>query len=667
MFLQAWIYLSFCALIMLTAVSAVKTSGDGACAKPLVGVALGGTDNLPSSFPVGKTNGTVAVCCQACNDDKACQSWTLNLAQKPHMCWLKATQHLNHGKPDGKKITSGIKPAAPLPPCKGRCPNILHLMSDDMRPQLGAYGHTFMRTPHLDKLAQTGLQFDFAYTQFAYCAPSRNSFMSGRRPERTRALNFLSTFRQAPGGETWTTMPQFFKKHGYFTSSAGKIFHDGMDDPESWTYPSNQTRWIGCVQGDLFPPRGVGRNFCGVTNRSRIPYTDEDLALEEGLRRMELAVASGKPWWVSIGVHRPHTTYRVPPSFYGPEIYPPGSIPHLDPVQPPAHPNPPSGVPYMAGNWQGGDISDVGHGCPSCLVSTNNSIHYRRWYYAAVSWADHSLGRALTRLETLGVANNTITIFHSDHGYQLGELNEWSKKTNTELATHVPLLIRVPWKTNSLGRRTTVKTELVDLYRTLADLAELSSSPPSLEDSVQGMSVAHVFDDPDAPHLQTKRAYSQIGRCDCGDFCPGGPVNSIEQNYCPCQGKNQCGGPASSYFTKQTPPGSSELRVTGPPRVRECGGNACCKVPLASGQYDFMGYSLRSADRRFTAWVAFNKTTLRVDWDQVMAKELYDLSKDTGRDFDFDGYSTNLALETNHSEEVAELLSDLKTEVLTWY
>jgi hypothetical protein len=79
----------------------------------------------------------------------------------------------------------------------------------DMRPQLKTYGHEWMKTPNLDALAASGLQFDFAYTQFAYCAPSRNSFLSGRRPERTRALNFLSTFREAPGGQNWTTMPEY--------------------------------------------------------------------------------------------------------------------------------------------------------------------------------------------------------------------------------------------------------------------------------------------------------------------------------------------------------------------------------------------------------------------------------------------------------------------------
>ena len=65
--------------------------------------------------------------------------------------------------------------------------------------------------------------------------------------------------------------------------------------------------------------------------------------------------------------------------------------------------------------------------------------------------------------------------------------------------------------------------------------------------------------------------------------------------------------------------------------------------------------------------MAFNKTTLRVDWDKVAATELYDLGADTGRDFDFDGYSTNLALNANHSAETAKLLAELHEEVLTWY
>merc|ERR1712217_578851 len=129
------------------------------------------------------------------------------------------------------------------------------------------------------------------------------------------------------------------------------------------------------------------------------------------------------------------------------------------------------------------------HGCPTCVVPDERAVEYRRWYYASVTWSDHVLGKVLDKLDEMGETDNTIVVFHADHGYQLGELNEWSKKTNTELATHIPLLMRVPWKTASIGKRTIVKAELIDMYRTLADLAGLSG----VQASVQGMSLADVF------------------------------------------------------------------------------------------------------------------------------------------------------------------------------
>ena len=73
-------------------------------------------------------------------------------------------------------------------------------------------------------------------------------------------------------------------------------------------------------------------------------YTDEDLVLEEGLKRLERAHASGKPWWVGIGVHRPHHASRLHAGWWGSELYP-GEI------KPPKHPLAPEGAPYMSGNW----------------------------------------------------------------------------------------------------------------------------------------------------------------------------------------------------------------------------------------------------------------------------------------------------------------------------
>ena len=116
----------------------------------------------------------------------------------------------------------------------------------------------------------------------------------------------------------------------------------------------------------------------------------------------------------------------------------------------------------------------------------------------------------------LGATAETITIFHSDHGYQLGELNEWSKKTNTELAVRVPLIVRAPWKENARNRRVAAAAELVDLYRTLVDLAGLDAA--AIQEDVQGASLAPLFDDPDDAAFLDRRAYSQIGSCNCTTY-----------------------------------------------------------------------------------------------------------------------------------------------------
>jgi iduronate 2-sulfatase len=97
-------------------------------------------------------------------------------------------------------------------------------------------------------------------------------------------------------------MPQFFKEKGYWTSSAGKIYHDGMDDALSWTYPSNQTHWIQCGKGDIILNESYS-NYCAVTADSHVPYTDEDMILHEGLLRLDMANAQPKPWCVAATEH----------------------------------------------------------------------------------------------------------------------------------------------------------------------------------------------------------------------------------------------------------------------------------------------------------------------------------------------------------------------------
>ena len=237
------------------------------------------------------------------------------------------------------------------------------------------------------------------------------------------------------------------------------------------------------------------------------------------------------------------------------------------------------------------------------------------------------LGQALDLLDSFGpeVRDNTIVLFHSDHGYQLGELNEWSKKTTTDLATRVPLMIRAPWKTASIGARTDVRAELVDLYRTLVDLAELNAS--AIQADVQGQSLAPLFDAPSAPPpaLAAKNAYSQIGSCACKVYGPKGANN-----------------------------------WTG----MECDAGRCVNTNVSD--FDFMGYSVITPDGwRYTLWASMDNATERVDFTKPLFDELYNQTDDTGSDFDHDSYFYNVAQQ--NADRVADLRASLIAAVETWY
>src|SRR3954454_1589621 len=111
--------------------------------------------------------------------------------------------------------------------------NILFLISDDLRPELGCYGSPLTRTPHLDALAAAGVRFDRAYCQFPLCNPSRTSMLTGRHPGTTGILGNRGSFRDAH--PDFISLPQHFKAHGYVTLRSGKVFHGGIDDPLAWT------------------------------------------------------------------------------------------------------------------------------------------------------------------------------------------------------------------------------------------------------------------------------------------------------------------------------------------------------------------------------------------------------------------------------------------------
>lgn len=125
----------------------------------------------------------------------------------------------------------------PNAPTDGK--NVLYMIVDDMRPEGAAYGQTHVLTPNMNTLARTGLTFERAYCQVSLCSPSRQSFMSGRRPDRMQVFTAPGrSFRGAdntlnvmpPEEEAWTTLPGLFKKRGWRTYGIGKAF-DGREEP----------------------------------------------------------------------------------------------------------------------------------------------------------------------------------------------------------------------------------------------------------------------------------------------------------------------------------------------------------------------------------------------------------------------------------------------------
>lgn len=390
-------------------------------------------------------------------------------------------------------------PAAPVP----RRPNVLFLMSDDMRVELGCYGSIFhAKTPNLDALAQAGVRFDRNYCQFPLCNPSRASLLTGRNPTHTSVLGNRTDFRIAH--PDWTTLPQLFKQSGYVTVRAGKIFHGGIDDAQSWNETSD--RGGPTDDGSAAP---VGKTM--VLPRAQIPmpdgelpplpadtgraaYSDRIVVLDgngEGhgdYLTAERTIANlrkykNQPFFIACGFVKPHSPPTAPQKFF--DWYDPDKI-ELTPDFA-AWPTVPPGFPSAAIRKRNADLF-IGRG-----ASRAEARQVIRAYLASISWTDWNVGRVIDELDSLGLRDNTIIVFLADHGYQLGEKGKWSKAGSLfEMGTRVPLIVHVPNAAGN-GWPCTRIVQSLDLYATLAELCNLSLPPGN-----EGTSLAPLIKDPDA-------------------------------------------------------------------------------------------------------------------------------------------------------------------------
>lgn len=387
----------------------------------------------------------------------------------------------------------------------GRPLNVLFIAVDDLRPQLGCYGHAAMRSPHLDALAAGGTLFRGAYCQQAVCAPSRSSLLSGCRPDTTGVFDLQTPLRSKLPDVL--TLPQHFRQNGYVSLSRGKIYHHGKrDDPLAWSEdPWRPTGdWLG--RGYLSPesqaivrriaaadPAAEGRGpaFEGPDVPDNA-YGDGKLA-DQALA--DLARLREQPFFLALGFYKPHLPFCAPRRYW--DLYQPDQIDLAD------NPFAPRDCPPIAlHNW--GELRAY-DGIPrQGPVPDDLARRLIHGYYACCSYTDAQIGRVLAGLREQGLAERTIVVVWGDHGWSLGEHGLWCKHANFETCVHSPLIVRAPGQANA-GVATEALTEFVDIYPTLCELAGLP-----LPEHLEGLSAVPLLENPARPWK--KAAFSQYPR-----------------------------------------------------------------------------------------------------------------------------------------------------------
>jgi len=365
--------------------------------------------------------------------------------------------------------------------------NVLFIAVDDLTCSLGCYGDLIAKTPHIDRLAASGVRFDRAYNQFPLCNPTRASLMTGLRPDQTRVYDLDRHFREELPNVV--TLPQQFIKRGWFAARIGKIYHydvpaaigtDGLDDPPSWQKTINP-KGRDKAEEDLIFNAEPHRKISGALSWLAAEGTDEEQT--DGMSTTAaidlMRQKKDEPFFLGVGFFRPHTPYVAPKKYF--DLYPVNSM----------------RLPYAPEDDRDDiPVAAFAHNCPVPNYNLKKPILLQalQAYYASVSFIDAQVGRLLDALDELGLTDKTIVVFWSDHGYHLGEHNGiWQKRTLFEQAARAPLIFRIP-EASGKGQACRHVVEFVDIYPTVTEAAGFR-----VEEKLAGKSLLPLIENPLAP------------------------------------------------------------------------------------------------------------------------------------------------------------------------
>ncbi len=361
-------------------------------------------------------------------------------------------------------------------------PNVLFIAVDDLNHWVGYTGRNPQTsTPNIDRLAARGLRFTRSYCAAPVCNPSRAALMSGLRPSTTGVYDNNIDWRRLVTEDLPLTTT--FRKAGYTVKGAGKIYHEAY---------RRRSEWDDYLQGAGKDPQPKGDTGVGGIKFAPLDCRDEELRewkiVQYGID--ELAKPHDRPFFLAIGLHKPHMPWNVPRKYY--ELHP------LDQIQlPPVKDDdlkdvPPAGI-QMA----------LPEGDHKAILESGRWKDAIQGYLAAISYCDAMIGRLIDAYDKSAERDNTIIVFWGDHGWHLGEKAHWRKFALWEEATRAPLIWVVPGitKPNSVCNRT---VDFMSIYPTLTDLCGIATPR-----HVEGQSIRSLLTDPDSawdtPALTTYR------------------------------------------------------------------------------------------------------------------------------------------------------------------
>lgn len=383
-------------------------------------------------------------------------------------------------------------------------PNVLLILVDDLKPALGCYGDRLAKTPNIDRLASTGLRFNYAYCNQSVCAPSRNNLMLGSRSTSIGIYGLGRHFRDVLPKAV--TMPQYFSQNGWTSSCMGKVLHTGHgnhDDVHSWDIPAYHDKVVEYLKpestegGQLTReeaffsnqklgqirslPKGYAWESAKVSDEA---YADGRIAAKVIERLKVHASESASPFFVMAGFVKPHLPFTAPQRYW--DMHDPNAFP-IAPKQ-----IDPESAPKLAGK-RGGEIVNYAPLTGENLQTTAMQRKLLHGYYAAASYVDAQIGKVLDALDELKLSHNTIVVLWGDHGWHLGDHGYWTKHTNYEQANRIPIIIRAPGVTIP-GSSSNQLVETVDVFPTIAELAGLKH--PIGPQPIDGISLVPVIKNP---------------------------------------------------------------------------------------------------------------------------------------------------------------------------